>query len=480
MTALADTTGRVSRPVFEAEVFERFCSSVLTTENAARFVLEPFQRDILAAFFDGISETVVVCPKKQGKSSLIGAVALFHLLSTPFAEVIVVAASRDQASILLRQVTGYIRRSPTLAARLKVKQREVTDPVLGGRIRILASDVDTVDGQLPSLACVDELHRHRDAELYGVLRDGLGPRHGRLIAISTAGDDETSPLGRLRTNALAMPGLVRVGAHTHVRGDHLAYHEWSLQPGDDVNDLDVVLTANPASWVTRDELERRRTASMRPWQWRRFTCGIWSHGEDSAFAPAEWAACAAPGVEIPAGARGVRVGLDLGFKNDTTALVPVFRPDRDPVAVVGVPIILTPPKDGTSLSVDTIFAAIMQMTERWPQLTFVADPLAGGEQLLQRIGSELPRVRVATHSQAHGPMCLASARLAEAISSGRLRHPDDPALNAHVMAAGVRTVGEHWRLSKQRGRDQPIDAAIALAMAHSTIIAEPDSGRASW
>ena len=122
----------------------------------------------------------MLLPKKNGKSSLLAALALFHLLSTPFAEVIAVAASRDQAGIMLRQVVGFVRRSPALKARLQVKQREIVSEATGGRIRVLASDVDTVDGQLPTLALVDELHRHRSPELYGLLRDGLGPRQGRL------------------------------------------------------------------------------------------------------------------------------------------------------------------------------------------------------------------------------------------------------------------------------------------------------------
>jgi len=45
---------------------------------------------------------------------LLGAVAIFHRLTTPEAECVIVAASRDQAEIMLRQVQGYIRRSETL------------------------------------------------------------------------------------------------------------------------------------------------------------------------------------------------------------------------------------------------------------------------------------------------------------------------------------------------------------------------------
>lgn len=467
------TNSPAAVPAPELDAFARFCSAALTAEDGRPFTLEPFQREILADFFAGASELVVLIPKKNGKSTLLGALALFHLLSVPFAEVIVVAASRDQASILLRQVTGFVRRSEALRRRVKVKQREVVHEELGGRIRVLASDSDTVDGQLPTLALVDELHRHRSAELYGILRDGLGPRDGRLVAISTAGDDEASPLGRLRAQAHAMPGLTRDGAHRYVTDGTFAFHEWALDSSDDLDDLAVAVTANPASWVDEAELRRRRTASMRPWQWRRFTCGVWSHGEDAAISDREWRACARADVEIPAGVQGVVVGIDLGWKFDATALVPCWRPDGEDVVTVGRPVILVPPGDGTSLQVEDVFAPLEQMAERWPSVTFVLDPLAGGEHLAQRLDAELAGVTVATHSQGHTAMCLASMRLSEAVSAGRVAHPDDPDLNAHVLAAAVRTVGEQWRFGKARGQVAPIDAVVALAMAHSTIVGTP-------
>jgi len=69
-------------------------------------------------------------------------------------------------------------------------------------------------------------------------------------------------------------------------------------------------------------------------------------------------------------------------------------------------------------------------------------------------------------------MALAAQRLAEVIASGNLRHPDDETLNSHVLAAASRPVGEGWRFVKQRGKDQPIDGVIALAMANSAMIGD--------
>jgi phage terminase large subunit-like protein len=478
----------VAAPPDELAAFERFCGNVLTTEDGRPFVLRDFQRAILRDYFAAAREIVVVIPKKNGKSSLAAALALWHLLSVPFAEAMIVAAARDQAGIVLRQVTGFVRRSPQLRARLKIVQREVRNDELDGRLRVLASDVDTVDGQLPTFVAVDELHRHKRAELYGVLRDGLGPREGQLLAISTAGDSEDTPLGHLRAAAYELPGLRREGAHRYVSTGTFAFHEWALDPEADVHDLALVQTANPL--VPLEELrERHDSPTMADWQWKRFACGIWAQGELSAIHAQEWAAGADPELAIPDEAEGPFVGVDLGWKWDTTAIVPVWikgggwidgrtldpprgrvwvRSEEPPTAYVGRAVVLVPPRDGSSMRVDDVFDACAGVAEQYAGSTFVLDPQAEGEHLAQRLDAEIgDECRVVTHSQSNLAMTRASSRLAEAIAGGRLHHSADPVLTQHVLACGIRQVGAGWRLAKQRGSSAPIDAAIALAMALS-------------
>ena len=112
------------------------------------------------------------------------------------------------------------------------------------------------------------------------------------------------------------------------------------------------------------------------------------------------------------------------------------------------------------------------MAARWPQLTIVADPNAGAPELLQRIERDLPHVTVAEYPQAPHAMAMAAGRLQEAIASRSLRHPDDGALNAHVLAAVPQPVGEGYRFRKAKRGGAPIDALIALAMAHSVMVGE--------
>jgi phage terminase large subunit-like protein len=455
--------------------FREFCKQALTVNEGGPLLVEPFQETMLSDYFGGTRSTVILISKKNGKTSLLGALALFHLLTVEDAECVIAAASRDQAAIMLRQIRGFIRRNRELAEILEVTQRVISCEETGGQIRILASDVDTVDGAIPTLVLIDELHRHKNPDVYGVLRDGLGPRDGRMVTISTAGDDENSPLGVLRQKAYQASGMKRDGAYRYVRTRDFCLHEWALDPEDNRDDLEVVKTANPASWQTIEELRRRKEdPSMMAWQWARFACGVWMAGEESAISEKEWRACAGA-EEIPPGTVGVLVGVDLAQKWDTTAFVPVAK--LEDKAVVGKPSILTPPQDGTSLPYEEVWAVAQQMADKYPGCRFVFDPTRGGEQLFQQIEGEIEGVEAIVHSQDPRPMALAAERLVGAISERKIAHPDDPELNAHVLSAAAYFVGDRWKFVKQKRKKMPIDGVIALAMAHSVLIDGPDSGQ---
>ena len=98
----------------ELTQFACFAEAVLTTEAGDPLVLEDWQRAMLVEHFEGVRELLILTPKKQGKSSLLAGRGLYELIARPFAEVAVVAASRDQAAIILKQARGYIARLPAL------------------------------------------------------------------------------------------------------------------------------------------------------------------------------------------------------------------------------------------------------------------------------------------------------------------------------------------------------------------------------
>jgi phage terminase large subunit-like protein len=62
--------------------------------------LEDFQREIVEEVFAPRRETLVLIPRANGKSTLLAAIALWELLKSPRAQIVVGAASREQASVL--------------------------------------------------------------------------------------------------------------------------------------------------------------------------------------------------------------------------------------------------------------------------------------------------------------------------------------------------------------------------------------------
>jgi len=451
--------------------FALFCEQ-LKIESGSWLELFPEQRVMLADYFDGTRETLILIPKKNGKTTLLAALALYHLLITRDAMCVIGAASRDQATILYDQATGLIERSGLVALFNSQKgYRRIDSKWDRGRIRVLAADENTADGVIPTLALVDELHRHKSDGLYGVFRDGLGPRQGQMITISTAGDDELSPLGRLRLKAYNLPGLVHDGFYHHVHTDEFSMHEWALDQDDDRDDLDIVVKANPAPWQTVDALRiRKDSPSMTPWQWARFACGVWVFGEQGAISEREWRACEDPDAAIPDGAQKVFVGVDLGWRWDTTAIVPVWVND-DGLLVVEDATIIVPPRDGSATPYHVIWGVLEEMADRFSHPMFVIDPEADGEQLAQQAESELDCV-VVEHSQKPVPMALAAQRLSAAIGERKIRHRASALFTKQVLSAKPKPVGEGWRLVKERRTGQEIDACIALAMAVSVSQAE--------
>jgi terminase large subunit-like protein len=145
-----------------------FCKA-LVLDNGRPMTLEAFQRTVLADYFAGATETVVIMPKKNGKTTLLSALALYHLTRTEDAECVIAASSRDQAKILFNQAAKMVK-----AAGLDGKTKGKFDIKSGYReiryegnencvMRVLAADADTADGVIPTLALVDELHRPRAA-----------------------------------------------------------------------------------------------------------------------------------------------------------------------------------------------------------------------------------------------------------------------------------------------------------------------------
>jgi phage terminase large subunit-like protein len=173
----------------------------------------------------------------------------------------------------------------------------------------------------------------------------------------------------------------------------------------------------------------------------------------------------------------VWVGLDVAWKWDTTALVPLWVHDPEH-RLFGPATVLTPPRDGTSLDPNLVERAIRDVHERNPIHTVVMD-MTRAEQLASWIETEIGAV-VVDVPQTNAGAVKDFERFMEALRNGWLKHSGDAALTKHALNAIARTLpfgdSRFDRPARSRlGQEQErrvIDALVAAAMVNSVALAQ--------
>jgi phage terminase large subunit-like protein len=382
-------------------------------------------------------------PRGNGKTTLMAAVALHHLTTHPTPAIYASAASRDQARVLFEAARDMARELEG-----DVVSRHLELRVPGGFMRVLASDAAKVHGLSPTLVVIDELHAHKDAELYLALRTAMLKREGsKCITITTAGHDREGALGQLYSRALALPKVKRSGYLSRFEGPSFCMLEWRVPEDADVDDAAVVKRANPASWISEEGLAEQREA-VADAAYRRYHANQWIEGERAWLPPGAWQACAGD-AEIQPGEE-VYVGVDIGGSRAASAVVWVTGDLR-----VGCSLF-----QGNE-SVLEVERRVCELADEFTVREVIYDPWRFHSEALRLAERGLLALEF---PQTHARMAPASERLHAAIVEGRLTHPDDPDLNRHVASAVAKDTARGWRLDKS-ARAAQIDAVIALAMA---------------
>lgn len=445
----------------------------LELDNGQPWRVETYFLEFLEDFFTGVPEAWLLVPEGNAKTTSVAGLALYHCEHLNSAWVPWAASSRDQAEIGFRQGEGFVNRTPRLKRGFRCQEgyRRIKALWNGSRIQIFAAGDDHGDGVIPTLPIIDELHRHKDLRLYRTWSGKLAKRNGQLLTISTAGDptgefELTRERIRHETEVVEQrPGFLRA------RSKRLVLHEHAVPEDGDVSDMATVKLANPFSGITEETLqEKYDTPTMTLAHWRRFTCNLATRAVNSAVTDSEWAKAQTP-KQIPAGVP-LWYGLDLGWKWDTTALVPLWWRDFE-FRVLGDPIILVPPRNGESLHPDEVRMALMAAHERNPIEVLVMDPTHGAET--SAFAQDELDALVIEHGQGNAQACDDYAAFMEALRSAWLWHTGSIELRQHVLNAVSRVLpggGVRFdRISQTRqGGDQErrvIDALVAGASVHS-------------
>ena len=218
--------------VFDREAGQFVCDFVErlpTTGTGKLFSLYDWQRGALMEFYgtmdvpesgtDEVAEQLrrywylyLEIPKKNGKSELAAALALYHLFADGElnAEVYVCAADKENASIVYNAALFMATTAPWTAkmiaqgelrpieSRKRIEYRKRVRTGNGGYkwitvgiLQVLSADADTKHGYKPSCVIFDELHAQPNRRLWDVMTGeaGASRRQPAWIVLTTAGDD---------------------------------------------------------------------------------------------------------------------------------------------------------------------------------------------------------------------------------------------------------------------------------------------------
>lgn len=476
MTAVAiEHRTRVRPSSYEPFTVDHFCDWAVELEldNGEPWIVEDYFALFLEDYFAGIPENWLLVPEGNAKTTGTAGLAVYLNEHRPLAEIPWAASARDQAEIGYRQAAGFVRRSKRLSSFMRPYDgyRRIVNEITGGRIQVFAADDRTGDGVIPTDAFLDELHRHPDLRLYRTWRGKLDKRGGQMATISTAGEPGTDFEQTRTVIRQSVPVVARQPGFVRCRSEQISFHEYAVPEEGDVEDIALVKLANPFSGITEEKLERKRaTPTMTLQHWRRFTCNLATRGDLAAITELELAAAEVDD-QIPVGTP-VWVGLDVAWKWDTTALVPMWWRD-DEFRLLGPSSILTPPRDGNSLDPALVEGAVLAVHAKNPIETVVMDT-SKAEQLAVWIESELGCM-VVDRQQTNAMACLDYARFMEALRSGWLKYTGDVEFRMHALNAIARVLpGGDARFDRpvtnRRSPDQNrrvIDALTAASMVHS-------------
>ena len=452
--------------------------------------LEPWQTEIMGELLsvDELGRPywrsgVILLPRKNGKTTLLGALALYSLLETTGSPEILLAASSDrQAGRLFDSVVSFVRANPKILDQVVLRESvgEITRTDGDGRIIRVASDPNRLHGYNPSLVIADELAQWTKPTLeraFSALTTAGGARDfTQTISITTAGEAaerESSILGRLLDRNEAEGELERPGPALTISRNHAAstlVYNYSA-PTKDPTDVAAMKLANPASWIDEDYLRRQAAnpendaASV-----LQLHGNVWAASSETFVDPERWAELADgdPGL-LAGGELELSLGVDGSRVFDTTVVGWAHRADDGRIDV-GARIFSA--RDDAPAHVFHDGRIDFEHVEEELLSLFVDHKVreaAYDPRYLER-SADLIEARLGELSIF--PVEPGSSHAREAVGSlyrgiveGTVRHAGDPAITAHVLAARADWDERGPRIYKRRHRD-PIDALVAIAFAY--------------
>ena len=304
-----------------------------------RFDLLPWQEQIVRDLFGIVKEdgnrqfltAYIEIPKKNGKSELAAAIALYLLYADneASAEVYGAACDRNQASIVFDVAKQMVQMSRPLEKRSKIMgaTKRIVNYSNAGFYQVLSAETGTKHGLNVSGLVFDEIHAQPNRHLYDVLTKGSGDAREQplFFIITTAGTDRNSICYELHTKALDI---------LNGRKKDTSFYPvvYGLSDEDDWNDEANWLNANPSLGHTIG-IDRVREAYQQALDnpaeenvFKQLRLNMWTSSSVAWIPEHVYAKGNDPIQYESLKGRSCYAGLDLSSTSDITAFVLVFPP----------------------------------------------------------------------------------------------------------------------------------------------------------
>jgi phage terminase large subunit-like protein len=422
----------------------------------------------------------------------------------PAAECFGCATSREQASIVYKQMKELVQASPHLTQMLEVveSRKTIACAPTNSFWRVISSDAGRQEGLNIHSLCYDEIHQAKDRKLWGAVRyGGISRAQSLILAITTAGTDRASVCYELHEHAL------KCMVDPNFDPQFFAFVAGATID-DDYRDPTVWRAANPSFGVTMDEESFKADvldaegSKARLADFLRYRLNVWVQGSNKFVDLTRWERCKR-GYEPPAPSRVWHCGLDLAQTWDVNAFVAVSKTideeNGDEVFDVicrfwipednaaqrreEVPYVLwardaarsgltlTP---GDTCDYDFIKRDILAFAKTHQVAKIATDP-HNAHHLQQQLQAEGLNVLgfSQTFQSLNGPTKLMDTLIAQ----GRLRTSDNPILNSHASNCVVRTNSEGYIKIQKPSPMSParVDGMVALSMALA-LASDADAG----
>ena len=279
-----------------------------------------------------IRELYVDIPRKNGKSTTLGGIAIYMTAADgePGAEVIAAATTKDQAGFVFAPIKAMCDKAPALKGHVKAYSGRIVHPKSASYFQAISSVADAQHGANLHCAVIDELHIHKSAEMVETLETGTGSRDQPLVAAITTADDgkPATIYARKRHRVEQLANRVLTDATTYgvvfaaeKTDDPFAEATWrKANPGFGVS---------PTRSYLAKEAAKAKDSPADLAKFLRLHLGIRTKQETKYLELGPWDASSGLVVEDKLAGRKCHGGLDLASVNDLTALCWDFPDGED-------------------------------------------------------------------------------------------------------------------------------------------------------